>query len=510
MPLTRVLLLCSYRPGYPNPFPERSYITRATLAPLSEEESIRLAEGMLATSGLAVEFRQVISRRAEGNPFFVEELVRALLETGVLRREQGGYVADQTACEARVPETVQAVIMGRIDRLPAGAKKALQLASVIGREFNFSLLATLVELNEPLGESLQQLRNAELIYERSLLPEPRYVFKHALTQDVAYDSLRLQQRKELHRLVAAAVEELYAERLPEHCGMLAYHYERGEEWERALNYLDLAAESARRLGARRDEAALLGRAIAIAERHQERAVVGRLRARRGRAFIDIALWIEARPELEAALDHFDPNDSERRAEALTGWAWSSIWLFDRAGSIRYANDALPVATQARREDLAADALGSLAMVETADGHHDQARTLFQQAIQRAGGADGRVAHLRAAHFLRLGTIRRRHPPGAGGRAVVPRRQQDHGHAAGDVALGLEPGGQGSLRRSRRGLRPSASLRPTVRDLASVGTLHFDVVGLPPGPVRLFGRRDLGAGSPRAGALNEFSSGDPQQ
>jgi tetratricopeptide (TPR) repeat protein len=211
------------------------------------------------------------------------------------------------------------------------------------------------------------------------------VFKHALTQDVAYESLRLQQRKDLHRLVAAAVEELYAERLPEYYGMLAYHYERGEEWERGLNYLDLAAESARCLGARRDEAALLARAVAIAERRQERALVGRLRARRGRAFIDIGLWKEARPELEVALEHFDPDDFERRAEALTGLTWSSIWLFDRPGSIRYANEALPVADQAKRDDLVADVTGSLAMIKHQDCQHAEAHALFQRAIQRAGG-----------------------------------------------------------------------------------------------------------------------------
>src|SRR6185503_12328256 len=123
----------------------------------------------------------------------------------------------------------------------------LQLASVIGREFTMSLLERIFDLQEHLSESLRELKSLELIYEQSLFPELAYLFKHALTQDVAYNSLLIQRRKSLHRLVAVAIEELYAERLPEYYEMLAHHYERGEVWEKALHYLVKAGQKAQQV-----------------------------------------------------------------------------------------------------------------------------------------------------------------------------------------------------------------------------------------------------------------------
>jgi predicted ATPase len=127
--------------------------------------------------------------------------------------------------------------MARIDRLEEAPKRALQLASVIGREFTVRLLERISDLHAQLERFLQELKGLEFIYERSFYPELAYTFKHALTHDVAYNSLLMQRRKELHRLIAIAIEELHAERLPESYEMLAYHYERGEVWEKALEYL---------------------------------------------------------------------------------------------------------------------------------------------------------------------------------------------------------------------------------------------------------------------------------
>ena len=211
----RVLWVLTYRPGYQNPFGDRTYATRQALGPLSKPESLRLAEGVLATAEVPAELRDLISRKAEGNPFFVEEVIKSLLETGALERHNGRYVASGNLAEIHVPDRIQDVIMGRIDRLEDSPKKALQLAAVIGREFTAALLERISDLKGQLSQLLQGLKVLELIYERSLFPELAYMFKHALTQDVAYNSLLIQRRKDLHRLVAMAIEELYAERLAE-------------------------------------------------------------------------------------------------------------------------------------------------------------------------------------------------------------------------------------------------------------------------------------------------------
>ena len=240
----RVLFILTHRPGYQNPFGDRTYATRQVLNRLSDQESIRLAEGMLATLDFPAQLRGLITRKAEGNPFFVEEVIKSLLEVGALARQDGHYVVTKSIAEIYVPDTIQDVIMGRIDRLEDSPKKALQLASVIGREFTVSWLERISALQGQLGKLLQDLKVLELIYERSLFPELAYMFKHALTQDVAYNSLLIQRRRDLHRVVAMAIEELYAERLAEFYEMLAHHYERGEVWDKALHYLVKAGQKA--------------------------------------------------------------------------------------------------------------------------------------------------------------------------------------------------------------------------------------------------------------------------
>src|SRR5260370_20475592 len=144
--------------------------------------------------------------------------------------------------ELAIPETIQGIIMARLDRLGEGGKRTVQLASVIGRQFLVRLLERVAGLTGKLEGLLRELKELEIIYEQGLIPEPAYVFKHAVIQDVAYGSLLLQRRKEVHRAVGAAIEELYRDRLAEHYAELAYHFGRGEDWSRAMEYSMLAGE----------------------------------------------------------------------------------------------------------------------------------------------------------------------------------------------------------------------------------------------------------------------------
>ena len=236
-----VLLLMTHRSDWDAPLGERPYFSTIDLRSLSEPESARVAGATLGVEGLPQELADLIFRKAEGNPFFVEEVAKSLHEAGAIRRSNSHLVLAAPLEEIFVPDTVQDVIMARLDRLPEEPRRALQTASVIGREFT----ARLIDRTAALGgrnESLLELKSVELIFERSLYPELAYMFKHALTHDVAYTSLLLERRRVLHGIVGDAIEDLYADRLVEHYESLAHHFEHAERWDEAFSYLVRSGE----------------------------------------------------------------------------------------------------------------------------------------------------------------------------------------------------------------------------------------------------------------------------
>jgi class 3 adenylate cyclase/tetratricopeptide (TPR) repeat protein len=384
-----ILMVLSYRPEYHNSFPERSFITRLTLQRLSNEESLEMAGQILGTSHLPQLLRTLVVEKAEGNPFFVEEMIKSLIETGALHQSDGTCEVSENAPEPDVPDTIQDVIMSRIDRLEDAPRQVLQLASVIGREFPVGLLETLADLNEPLSESLRTLKCLELIYERSRFPEHTCFFKHALTQEVAYHGLLLQRRKELHRLVAASIEELYAGRLPEFFPLLAYHYERGEEWERALDYLQRAAGRSRSVGAHGEEAVLLTQAITIAQQLGQPATVSELRVQRGIAWIKSGKWKQSRPDLESALLETPPGNLGRRAELLSSLSAACYWGLDVPAMRHYAGEGYRLveknADQGLSGDLAAALIAWQGTSCQVQGDLPRATELFQRALAKGSG-----------------------------------------------------------------------------------------------------------------------------
>src|SRR4029453_1073234 len=191
----------------------------------------------------------------------VEELLKSLEESGALRREGERLALTRPLTAVAVPESIHDIIAARIDRLAEAPKRTLQLAAVIGREFTGRLVDRLAEIRERSDEQLRELTALELILERRVYPELAYMFKHALTQDVAYDSLLVQRRRELHVLVGRAIEELYADRLAEHYEMLAHPFSKAEDWPRALDYLLKAAEKAAWVSGLRQALALYAQAL---------------------------------------------------------------------------------------------------------------------------------------------------------------------------------------------------------------------------------------------------------
>jgi len=244
LPGMAVLLIVTYRPVYAQPFGDRTYYWRIGLQPVDEDAAAQIVRATLGVAELPRELAVTIAAKAEGNPFFLEEIGRTLQETGAVRAEDGRLVLAQAASTITVPETVQDVIAARLDRLGASQKRTVQTASVIGREFALALLRRVSDLQEQLEQNLTELKRIELIYQKGGFGELEYVFKHALTQDVAYASLLQSERRRLHALIGTAIEEVYAGRLEERAEELAYHFTRGEVWDKVVHYAREAGERA--------------------------------------------------------------------------------------------------------------------------------------------------------------------------------------------------------------------------------------------------------------------------
>ena len=238
-----VMLILTYRPGYANPFGERTFYNRISLKVLEQEESLDLAKGVISAAHLPDPIKSLILERAEGNPFYIEEITKSLEEMGAFKRVEAIEAAKDLG-QIQIPVSIQDVLMARIDRLPEEQKSALQIAAVIGREFSASLLERIDESKERAIDVLGDLVTLEIIYQTQFHPELAYMFKHALTHDVAYDSLLASKRRAIHAKVGEVTERLYSERLPEYYEIVAHHYEQGEIWDKAVEYLILSAEKA--------------------------------------------------------------------------------------------------------------------------------------------------------------------------------------------------------------------------------------------------------------------------
>jgi class 3 adenylate cyclase/tetratricopeptide (TPR) repeat protein len=263
LPAARILLLVNYRPEYQHGWGHKTYYTQLRLDPLPPESAQELLDTLLGNDAGLLPLKQRLIAQTEGNPFFLEESVRTLVETGVLLGEPGAYRLAQALPTIQVPATVQAVLAARIDRLPPEEKRLLQTAAVIGTEVPFALLPAIGELSEAeLRRGLGHLQGAEFLYETSLFPELEYTFKHALTHEVAYGSLLLERRRGLHATIVSAIERLYADRLTEQVERLAQHAFRGEVWDKAVAYCRQAGTRALARSALREAWACFEQALA--------------------------------------------------------------------------------------------------------------------------------------------------------------------------------------------------------------------------------------------------------
>ena len=255
-----LLIICVFRPRRERgcwalrevaarDYPHRH--TDLTLQALSSAHSEALIHNLLQSESVPAAFRARVLRTAEGNPFFVEEILRGLIDQGVVVADEqtGGWRVTEGAADVRLPETLQGVLMARIDRLLEDTRRVLQIASVIGRIFHYRVLAAIAEEDRKLDAHLVTLQREEMIRERARLPELEYIFKHHLTREAAYNGLLKKERRVIHRRVAEALEQLFPERVEEQVELLAYHWEQAEELGKAVDYLLRTGDRARRLGA---------------------------------------------------------------------------------------------------------------------------------------------------------------------------------------------------------------------------------------------------------------------
>ncbi len=344
--------------------------TSLSLEPLDERHEHDLILQLCHEHGLPEKVTEQIGRGAAGNPLFAEELVATIAERGGTKG---------------IPSAIKALIAARLDLLSAEERRAIQLAAVIGKVFWVGGLRALGGQGN-LIDQLEELEQKDLLRSQmrsQFRGDREYAFKHDLIRDVAYETLSRADRRWLHSRVIDWIELISGERVEEYLDLLAHHAVQADQPGRAIDYLMRAAARADRAAAHREEAALLAQAIEIAERTGRQPLIAELRAKRGKAFRAIAMWPEADQELKAALAGLAPEQHEQRLKILIDLAEVRYWLSDTPGTRQYATEALRLAEQVGLDELAATAIGALALTDASDGAVQVGLDRYQLAVDRA-------------------------------------------------------------------------------------------------------------------------------
>ena len=306
MPSARQLLLVNYRPEYSHGWGSRTYYRQLRVDPLLPESAEELLGALLGNDPALQPLKRLLIERTEGNPFFLEESVKTLVETSVLAGERGAYRVAKAGQSFQIPATAQAILASRIDRLPPDDKSLLQAASAIGKDVPYALLKEIVQTpEEALRLGLNRLQAAEFLYEARLFPDLEYTFKHALINEVAYGGLVQQRRGALHAAIVNAIEHLYPDRLSEHVERLAHHALRAELSLKAVDYCRQAGAKTMARSANREAVAYFEQALAalghLPENHETTAQA-----------------IDLRVDLRHALWPFGENAENPRLSATRG------------------------------------------------------------------------------------------------------------------------------------------------------------------------------------------------
>ena len=247
IPGARVLMIFTYRPEFVHSWGGKSYHSQVNLNRLSNRESLAMVSHLLRTEDIDSDLEELVLEKTEGVPFFIEEFIKSLRDLKIINIIDGKYSLTKDIRDLTIPSTIQDVIMARIDSLPEEAKSVLQIGSVIEREFTFDLIKQVARLPEQeLLSNLSISRDSELLYERGIYPQTTYIFKHALTREVVYESMLSERKRKLHEQVANAIVELFKDRVEEYYAVLAEHFIASDNYEKGAEYSDLAGKKAQK------------------------------------------------------------------------------------------------------------------------------------------------------------------------------------------------------------------------------------------------------------------------
>ena len=390
LPTARVLLLVNYRPEYQHCWGGKTFYRQLRIDPLPPQSADDLLAALLGTDAALEPLKRLLIERTEANPFFLEESVRALIETGALAGERGASRLTRPVEQLTIPVTVQAILAARIDSLAPEAKQLLQAAAVIGKDVPMPLLLAIADSPEDkVRAELPRLQAAEFLYETHLFPDLEYTFKHALTHDVAYHGLLKERRRELHARIAEAIEQLSTERIAEQAERLAHHALRGELWEKAVAHLRRAGLRAMARAANRE---------AISHLEQALAALCRLPEIRETIELTIDIHLDLRNAFQPLGDrvrmgdHLDEaevlarrlGDQQRLARIVTFMVIQCLRAGNYDEAVSFGQEALSISRTVGDRPTEIVATSCLGMTHAARGEFSDAVTLLERNIALEG------------------------------------------------------------------------------------------------------------------------------
>jgi class 3 adenylate cyclase/tetratricopeptide (TPR) repeat protein len=317
IPGARVLLIFTYRPEFVHTWGGRSYHNQITLNRLSNRESLFMVAHLLGTQEIDKDLEKLILEKTEGVPFFIEELLKSLKDLKIIERKDSKYQLAKDVQTVAIPSTIQDMIMARVDSLPDATRMVLQTGSVIEREFPYDLIKRVTRLPEqPLLTYLSALKDSELIYERGIYPQTSYIFRHALTREVVYESILAKKKKEIHGEIGKGIEELFKDSLADHYGVLAEHFWMSENYAKAAEYSRMAGRKAEKAASFPDAIAHAQKRITCLEKlpmtHEGQKKVIDARTVLGLYLTQLNRYIEAKEAIEPIIDLAIKRDYKSR------------------------------------------------------------------------------------------------------------------------------------------------------------------------------------------------------
>jgi class 3 adenylate cyclase/tetratricopeptide (TPR) repeat protein len=399
IPASRVLLLVNYRPEYQCRWAGKSYFSELRIDPLGTANADELLDTLLGSDAALLPIKQRLIEATQGNPLFLEECVRSLIESGALEQASGRVSPVGSIPPDFVPGTVGALLAARIDRLRPELKELLQCAAVIGNDIKEPLLEAVTGMAQPdLRRAIHELQVAELLYEKAPFPETEYAFKHSMTRDVAYASLLRDRRTVLHAKAARSLEALAAGRLDEHVERLADHAEKGAIWDKALEYLHRSGVKAYSLYANADAARFFERALAVLKKLPETpenlrlAVDLRFELRNALLpGLETDRILRSLDELEPILDKL--GDKKRSAQHAAFRCNHHFVIGEQRRAIEFGETAVHLARECGDRVMLGESLFRLAQSYHALGEYRQAVSLLEQGLEFNANDLSRDHHL---------------------------------------------------------------------------------------------------------------------